>query len=97
MANFRSKALRDSANGESCVACGRQDGTVVWAHSNEQSHGKGIGIKAHDLLGNYLCAWCHTLYDHDLSREDAREYFSIFYPKTMARIAEKLASGELKL
>jgi len=61
--NWRSKKLTQSAKHESCVACGADDGTVVWAHSNEQRHGKGMGIKAHDLFGAYLCHRCHSYYD----------------------------------
>ncbi len=96
MANFRSKALRDSAKDERCVACGRL-GTTVWAHSNEQVHGKGTGIKAHDLIGLYLCYGCHVFYDTVQSREAAREFFRTHFPKTMVRVAEKLAAGALKL
>lgn len=96
--NHRSQALRDSARDERCVYCGRQDGTVVWCHSNESMHGKGMSIKSHDLLGNYLCGACHNLYDRSpLSREQKQAMFRECYPRTMARVAEKLATGELKL
>jgi hypothetical protein len=61
--NWRSKKLTQSAKHESCVSCGADDGTIVWAHSNEQKHGKGMGIKAHDLFGAFLCYRCHTAYD----------------------------------
>jgi hypothetical protein len=61
--NYRNAKLRESAKHESCVSCGRDDGTVVWAHSNQQRHGKGMGIKAHDLFGAYLCHDCHDLLD----------------------------------
>lgn len=95
--NHRSKALTNSARDESCVYCGRTDG-VVWAHSNEGGHGKGMSIKAHDLLGNYLCGPCHTLYDRSaLSREAKHAMFRECYPKTMTRVAEKIAAGDLKL
>lgn len=63
MSNWRSKKLRESAKHESCVACGADDSTIVWAHSNSQKHGKGMGIKAHDLFGAYLCHKCHSAYD----------------------------------
>ena len=63
MSNWRSKKLTQSAKHESCVSCGADDSTIVWAHSNEQRHGKGMGIKAHDLFGAYLCHKCHTAYD----------------------------------
>lgn len=95
--NYRSKALRDSANGEACVSCGAQDGTVVWAHSNQQAHGKGLGIKASDLLGLYLCVACHRSCDTTMTRDEAVVFFSTHYPKTMMRVAEKLVAGELKL
>lgn len=60
---YRNKKLRDSAKHESCVSCGKNDGTIVWAHSNTQRHGKGTGIKAHDIFGCYLCHNCHADYD----------------------------------
>jgi hypothetical protein len=60
---YRNKKLRDSAKHESCVSCGANDGTIVWAHSNSSRHGKGAGLKAHDLFGAYLCYRCHTNYD----------------------------------
>lgn len=95
--NHRSKALMASARDEVCVFCGHQYG-VVWAHSNEGEHGKGMSIKAHDLLGNYLCGVCHAQYDRSgISREEKRAMFRECYPKTMVRVAEKLAAGNLKL
>jgi hypothetical protein len=63
MSNYRNRKLTESARHEACVSCGANDGTVVWAHSNSQKHGKGIGIKAHDLFGAYLCYRCHADYD----------------------------------
>jgi hypothetical protein len=63
MANYRNKKLTQSAKHEACVSCGANDGTIVWAHSNSQRHGKGMGIKAHDLFGAYLCHKCHAIYD----------------------------------
>lgn len=96
--NHRSKALTQSARDETCVHCGTQDGTVVWAHSNEMAHGKGRSIKAHDLLGLYLCFKCHSWYDTSAdARHEKRAFFREYYPKTMVRVAEKLAAGELKL
>lgn len=37
-------------------------GQVVGAHSNRQKDGKGMGLKAHDLVA-YLCENCHDRYD----------------------------------
>jgi hypothetical protein len=94
--NWRSKKLTQSAKHESCVACGADDGTIVWAHSNEQAHGKGMGIKAHDLFGAYLCNRCHTQYDqaqpmfaypgHQVTR---REWFRGMWERSMIRACEK--------
>lgn len=96
--NHRSEALRRSAKGEACVRCGVRDGSVVWAHSNEGEHGKGKSLKAHDLLGNYLCFHCHNFYDTGTaSREVKHAFFRECYPKTMTRVAEKLAAGTLRL
>lgn len=50
--------------GRSCVACGRQDGTIVPAHANEQRFGKGMGIKAADWTVIPLCLECHTWLDN---------------------------------
>ena len=96
--NHRSERLRQSANGEPCVKCGKI-GSTVWCHSNESAHGKGMSLKAHDLLGLYLCGSCHHDYDRgpDMTREERRELFRELYPKTMVRVAEKLATGELRL
>lgn len=95
---YRSHALTQSARDETCVHCGARDGTVVWAHSNEGEHGKGARIKAHDLLGNFLCMKCHTWYDQGPApRSEKREFFRTCYPRTMVRVAEKLATGELRL
>lgn len=60
---YRNKKLTESAKHERCVSCGAMDGTVVWAHSNQNLHGKGMGTKAHDLFGFYGCSKCHDWYD----------------------------------
>lgn len=95
---YRSTKLTQSARDETCVGCGVQDGTVVWAHSNEGAHGKGKSIKSHDLLGNYLCFKCHSWYDTGPApRAEKQAFFRTCYPRTMVRVAEKLAEGTLKL
>lgn len=63
MSNYRNKKLTQSAKHEPCVNCGADDGTIVWAHSNSSRHGKGMGIKAHDFFGAYLCHKCHSKFD----------------------------------
>lgn len=68
--NFQSQDLRDLARGQPCQfnvpgVCNHRDETTVWAHSNEQRHGKGRGIKAHDCYGAFACSACHHWYDVD--------------------------------
>lgn len=73
--NHRSKKLTQLARDEECVNCGAQDGTVVWCHSNLSEHGKGMGIKAHDCMGMFLCSICHHQLDQGFmwSKEEKRE------------------------
>lgn len=84
--NYRNKKLTQSAKHESCVACGADDGTIVWAHSNSSRHGKGMGIKAHDLFGAYLCHRCHTSFDAGLMRSD---WFNFQWEKSMIIACKK--------
>ena len=80
--------LRKAADGESCIACGTQDGTVVLAHRNE---GKGMGLKAPDYWALDLCVVCHTEYDQGrkMSREEKRDFFNQHYPKQVERWLKK--------
>ena len=61
---YRSPRLLKLANeAPECMACGRpKDGTIVAAHSNAQRHGKGMGIKAHDIPA-FVCSRCHDEID----------------------------------
>lgn len=68
---YRNRKLTQSAQHEACVNCGANDGTIVFAHSNSQKHGKGMGIKAHDLFGAFLCHQCHYIYDQTVWLYDA--------------------------
>lgn len=67
MANYRNKRLLEAVRQLPCQICGRQDGTVVAAHSNQQRHGKGMGIKAHDYRVAALCHHCHMEVDQGKS------------------------------
>jgi len=62
-----SKVLR-SAKGQPCSArfpgiCNGNPETTVWAHLNGSAFGKGMGQKAHDVLGFHACSDCHSYYD----------------------------------
>lgn len=60
---IRSKALLAACRELPCQRCGKQDGTVVAAHSNQAAHGKGRAIKACDSRVAALCQWCHSQCD----------------------------------
>lgn len=95
---IRSAKIRKSARGESCtmysVNCNRNRDTVVWCHSNLSIHGKGHGLKAHDIFGFYGCSGCHDWYDGRtlMSRGTAaekRELFFMAHARSLLRLVEK--------
>lgn len=65
-ANFRCPTILDlAAKAPVCMNPGCStwnNAQVVACHSNHQRHGKGIGIKAHDIPV-YLCGACHDKLD----------------------------------
>lgn len=62
--NYRNKKILDFAREcPYCMHCRASNrGQIVGAHSNWIKHGKGKGIKAHDLVA-YLCNHCHDVLD----------------------------------
>lgn len=74
--NYRNKKVLAYARDQQCQGCGSLDGTVVAAHSNSLAHGKGMGIKAHDIPA-YLCRWCHEFVD--TNRHSSFEVRSAFW------------------
>jgi hypothetical protein len=65
---IRSQKVLRSAKGQPCSArfpgiCNADPATTVWAHLNGAAFGKGMGIKAHDVLGFHACFACHSYYD----------------------------------
>lgn len=65
---IRSQKILRSAKGQSCAfrfpgICQGGTETTVWAHLNGGRFGKGMGIKAHDVLGGHACFWCHAYLD----------------------------------
>jgi len=85
---FRSPKLLSLAEGQTCVSCGRSDGTVVSAHSNLLEHGKGRGLKAHDGMVMWLCYSCHTNLDQglEMSRDERRSMTLEMICKTYMRM-----------
>lgn len=87
MANYRNKKLLQLARHHECQYCNTDDGTIVAAHSNQLIHGKGMGIKAHDVFIAYLCAYCHDVVDGrrrpGISQQTREEIWSIAHYNTM--------------
>ncbi|MBL0142644.1 MAG: DUF1364 family protein [Betaproteobacteria bacterium] len=93
----RDRRLLDSANGKPCAGCGRNDGTVVAAHSNDLAHGKGVGHRAHDIFHARLCHACHDFVDgrrkdeptglYPATRDGRRECWRRAFDRTILALA----------
>jgi len=92
--------ITQSARDEGCTlnirgVCNYDPSTVVWAHSNQGVHGKGLGLKAKDEYGAYACYPCHMTYDRqknrpkNLSLEDVQEAFTIGMLKSREILKDK--------
>lgn len=65
-AAIRSRAYLDGARDQSCIRCGRKDGSVVAAHYfglHRSQLGGGMGHKVDDIYVADLCAQCHEEFD----------------------------------
>lgn len=73
-----------------CQECGRKDGTIVAAHSNQLRDGKGRGIKAHDYRVAALCYSCHMEIDQgkSLSKAERIEIWEEAHRKTISWLFE---------
>ena len=88
--------LREAARDQSCVRCGKQDGTVVLAHytgARRMHYGGGFGIKCRDIFGAHLCGECHQWMDQ-LSRDKSRKWehseeFQHFILLTIKRLQDQ--------
>lgn len=82
---IRSPALLKACRGIACTNCGRDDGTVCAAHSNQAKHGKGRSIKASDIYVASLCFICHSALDQGsrLSREEREALWDACHAKTV--------------
>lgn len=78
-----------------CTACGSDfmDGSIVAAHSNLLSDGKGRGLKASDYMVAYLCFQCHNAYDQHL-REFSQAEWDMAWRKTIRWLFE---NGHIKI
>lgn len=65
---IRSQKVLRHAKGQPCTArfpgiCNGNPETTVFCHLNGGAFGKGMGQKAHDVLGFFGCSACHAAYD----------------------------------
>ena len=87
---YRNKNLLEIVRRSPCQHCGRQDGTVVAAHSNQLRDGKGRSIKAHDYRIAALCYTCHMELDQgkNLSKAERIELWEEAHRKTIGWLFE---------
>ena len=82
---YRNKKLLEIVRESPCQCCGKKDGTIVAAHSNQQRDGKGTSIKAHDYRIAALCYRCHHELDAGikLTKEQRQEMFEDAHRRTI--------------
>jgi len=87
---YRNKRLLELLRESPCQHCGRRDGTIVAAHSNQLRDGKGRGIKAHDYRAAALCYSCHMELDQGskLSKDERVELWEDAHRKTIGWLFE---------
>ena len=87
---YRNKRLLEILRQSPCQCCGRADGTVVAAHSNQLRDGKGRGIKAHDYRIAALCHTCHSEIDQGakLSKAERVEAWEEAHRRTIGWLFE---------
>ena len=88
---IRSRQMMEAYRLIPCQRCGRADGTVCGAHSNQGQHGKGRGIKADDNQAASLCHACHYELDQgsQLSREQRCEQWARAQAKTVRELLSR--------
>jgi hypothetical protein len=82
-----------AARGQSCVHCGRDDGTVVAAHINgpmSSSLGRGMGQKPDDIFCAHLCHRCHDAFDGRVAGGMTQEEKDRLWPLLVLRTIYRL-------
>lgn len=89
----RNNRLKESAQHAPCLMNSpRCDGgatDVCWRHSNHLRHGKGRGIKAHDLFGFYGCQGCENWYSLESERDERYPAFLEAWERSMIYACEQ--------
>jgi hypothetical protein len=87
---YRDRKLLDVVRSSPCQACGKQDGTVVAAHSNQLRDGKGRSLKAHDYRIAAMCYRCHSNLDqgYQMDKAERIEMWENAHRKTIGWLFE---------
>jgi hypothetical protein len=87
---YRNRKLLEILRKSPCQICGRADGTIVAAHSNQLRDGKGRGLKANDYRVAALCYGCHSEIDQgkSLSKVERVEAWEEAHRKTIGWLFE---------
>ena len=95
--NYRNKELLNFArNIPYCMACKKSnDGTIIAAHSNSLTDGKGTGIKASDSAIAYICHECHNTIDNSNTPKDTKR--TIWLEASLKSYRYMIENGILKL
>ena len=85
---YRNQRLLEALRGLPCQLCGIEDGTIVAAHSNQQIHGKGMGVKAHDCYVAALCFKCHSQIDQGMmyDKQTKKEMWDLAFQRTILEL-----------
>lgn len=85
---IRSPAVLKACRAIPCTNCGRDDGTVVAAHSNQAKHGKGRSIKASDVFVASLCHSCHSMLDQgsQMNRVERERMWNACHRQTLREL-----------
>jgi hypothetical protein len=88
---YRNQKLLEAVRESPCQHCGRSDGTVVAAHSNQSRDGKGRSLKASDAAIAALCYNCHNQIDQGptLSKQERIDIWENAHRKTMRWLIEE--------
>ena len=88
---YRNKKLLELARQIPCTLCGKEDGTIVAAHSNQQKDDKGTGIKSADYRIASLCYGCHMELDQGRSytKSQRLELWEQAHRKTIGELFER--------
>lgn len=97
--------LTKAAEGQSCVRCNADDGTIVLCHYSgpwQHKFGKGMRIKGADIAGADLCSKCHKFFDEYETRPDVSEQWRLerseeFLAACLLTVIRRIQQGIIKV